>query len=799
MDENKDLEQASPKRRSLMDRLRTRTTDNINSLYKSTYYSDNENKTQLQLIKKDISNSIRDIMDNNNNNVGAPNISKLYERLFLKTQNDPNTVKDFEAIFGNNEFVQDIANSYLDNRWVRAIDQEIDEVLRYMPKLEEALQTIRDNVLSSDSFSKDYLTLESYFGVSNKDKEQFSRNIDILKNKYELLKNLKDWYYEISKYGEVFVYCVPYQKALQRLMDNKISTTGMNIATNYGESSIIIEESDGSIDKVQLEKEMYKYGDSDFDLHVDLESGIISSIVKSEKYARDKKKTIKGSSITEQYFAENGMEYSNGVTVLNENLTVDISNSMTPDLKFKNTFDHDIEMGKKLPVHHNFDNTLPDDLDLPNDLDISSNGLVDPQEQKRKLKDMNGCIVRKLDREKVTPIILNDVCLGYYYFEFDENQGLFDERYTTTGMVNTITGLMNNVRNDDFDVMHRRELLLRNIASKLSDKIDHKFIDANQDLKKEIYYILKYNDDLANSLAQHQSIRVSYIPPEDIHHMYFKLDTTTGRGITDLALSLIPAKLYVAIYVTNCLAIMTRGNDKRVYYVRQTVETNISKSLLKTINEIKKSNFNIRQVENINSVLNITGRFNDYIIPRGPDGQSPIEFEVMPGQQVEIKTDLLNILEESAINPTGVPIEIIQNRQSPDYAMQLTMSNSKFLRFVYDRQSDTEECFNPFLTKLYDIEFGSTDRIKTVLPPPLFINVTNTNQLIVNTNDYAENVGNIVMADEQNEMIKAKFLKEYKLYCLGSYLRTDIINKIIDKAKQETIEDIVSNPENLEQ
>jgi hypothetical protein len=272
--------------------------------------------------------------------------------------------------------------------------------------------------------------------------------------------------------------------------------------------------------------------------------------------------------------------------------------------------------------------------------------------------------------------------LGYYYFEFDNNQGIFDERYTTTGMVNTITGLMNSNRDENFDMLQRREELLRTIASQLADKIDTEFINDNQDLKKEIYYILKYNDDFNNAAAMHTNIRVSYIPPEDIHHMYFKLDEDTGRGISDLKLSLIPAKLWVAIYITNCLAIMTRGNDKRVYYVRQSVETNISKTLLKTINEIKKSNFGIRQVENINSVLNVTGRFNDYIIPRGSDGQSPIEFEVMQGQQVEIKTELLNLLEESAINPTGVPIEIIQNRQSPDYAMQLTMSNSKFLRFV---------------------------------------------------------------------------------------------------------------------
>jgi hypothetical protein len=243
---------------------------------------------------------------------------------------------------------------------------------------------------------------------------------------------------------------------------------------------------------------------------------------------------------------------------------------------------------------------------------------------------------------------------------------------------------------------------------------------------------------------------------------------------------------------------MTRGNDKRVYYVKQTVETNISKTLLKTINEIKKSNFGIRQIENINSVLNITGRFNDYIIPRGADGQSPIEFEVMPGQNVEIKTDLLNLLEESAINSTGVPLEIIQSRQSPDYAMQLTMSNSKFLRFVYFRQSQFQKQLNQLFTKIYDIEYNTNDQINVTLPPPLFINVTNTNQLITNTNDFCNNIVEIYMADEQDDVLKQKFAMELKKHYLGNYLNSDMITDIMNRARQNQTKSIVGDANNLE-
>ena len=760
----------------ILRRLAGTIQSNSDSLYKSAYYSEPANKQQLQAIKTDINNTIKNIMDTTTDTVGEPNISKLYERMLLNAQNDKSTVNDFERIFGDNEFVSNLTASYLDNRWVKALDMEIDEVLKYMPKLQEALDTISDNVLSADSFSKDYLNLVNTLTDGVTSDEQFDRNISDLKEAYDLLKLIKQIYKLTSKYGECFVYCVPYSKAIQKLLDKKYYNGGVVVKTNYSESSVMYESTTGDFSSF-TSKHNDLFGEEsknrDLNIKFQFENGIISSIVSGEKTVREQLEKVNEQSIFSEamYDIENpGRAYA-----------------------YNRIMDQDIEMNGKLPTHHKFDQTLGDSLTLPDDDSTSSDGLVTKDKQKRKIKEMNGCIVKILKRERVVPIILNDICLGYYYFEYDEGMELFDERMTNTGMINTLTGIRSNGRSEAFDNVQRRQDLLRSIASELADKIDAKFIDSNQDLKKEIYYILKYNDEFNSAVGSTNNIRVSYIPPEDIHHIYFELDETTGRGISDLQLSLIPAKLWVAIYITNCLAVMTRGNDKRVYYVRQSVESNISKTLLKTINEIKKSNFGIRQIENINSVLNITGRFNDYIIPRGADGQSPIEFEVMQGQNIEIKTELLNLLEESAINVTGVPIEIIQSRQSPDYAMQLTMSNSKFLRFVYDRQSDFQKLIGRLITNIYDVEYSTHDRISLTLPPPLFINVTNTNQLITNTSDYCDNIANIVMADEQDDNLKQKVAKELKIYHLGSYLNMSVINQIIDKAKQLRTKDSIVN------
>jgi hypothetical protein len=323
---------------------------------------------------------------------------------------------------------------------------------------------------------------------------------------------------------------------------------------------------------------------------------------------------------------------------------------------------------------------------------------------------------------------------------------------------------------------------MRFISSKLSNFIDSKFINANQDLRKEIYMILKHNN-LFNVDMQNQ-LKISFIPPEDMVHMYFQKDTKTNRGISDLDKSLLPAKLYTSLYVTNTIGILTRGQDKRVYYVRQNIDSNISQTLLNTINQIKKSNFGARELASVKNILNITGRYNDYVIPTGPTGDSPIQFEIMQGQNIDPKTELMNILEQMAINGTDVPYEYIQARQTVDYAVRLTMSNGKFLRKVFKRQAVVERFFSRILTMIYNSEFQTNEEIKVSLPPPAFLNITNTNQMIQNTNDYVENIVEMEAGGESEE-VKALFRQKLKRYYLSTYLDLKTINELKQKAIME--------------
>ena len=170
--------------------------------------------------------------------------------------------------------------------------------------------------------------------------------------------------------------------------------------------------------------------------------------------------------------------------------------------------------------------------------------------------------------------------------------------------------------------------------------------------------------------------------------------------------------------------------------------------------------------------------------------EAPIEFEIMPGQNIEYKTDLMNALEEMAVNATDVPLELIQARQSLDYAIQLSMTNSKFLRKVYKRQSIVEEFYSTILSRIYNCEFEECDSVDVNLPAPTFLNMTNINQLLQNTKEYVQNIVDTEMAD-QSEEVKARFTKKMMRYHTCTHVNTILI----DKFKSESIAEIAAEKE----
>ena len=787
--------------------LMQRVTSTLGSTYTSTYYSQPANADALKSLRDKIDSNIDRIVNANMDTAGVPSVSKLYSRLKI----DLDKAKSIGRTGDPGDFFNDALNyddfyaTFQNNRYLVEMDAEIDSTCKYFPDLEEALAVMREGVLSPDYFSKDFLTLTP---TSTQDMDSFNERAKDLKKRYNLLPFINDVYYETSKYGETFIYMVPYKTALSRLLTDKPNTNPMN-PNNYSQSEsgnvlfnldvskdkFVISESGthaiavgieaptvfseatsldttlknnkNGIDNVVLEgaqdgSRSLLDGNDQFHLKVELSySGVIESVIRNAETV-NKRKNIMESTASE--FRR---------TVLHEDKSLKIVK------KDKRT--------GKLSIA-GMEKEIGDD----GDEDLSPDGLIGYAKQsgENEVKvDVPGCVMAKIRREQVIPIYIgeNNTCLGYYYIELRSYEELEDFRGMNYIMSDSLTSIRgsNSGMNAPFNCVDptRQEELLKYVASQLSTFIDKQFINANQDLRQEIYAILKYND-LFNTPAI-DKMKITFIPPEDVIHVFFKLDPFTHRGISDLDRAMVPAKIYASMYITDAIGKLVRGQDKRVFYVKQSVDSNIAQTLMNVINQVKQGNFGFRQFSNINNVLNITGKFNDYFIPTSPSGDSPLQIEVLPGQQFTDNSEQMQQLREMAVNATDVPFEIIQMRQSVDYAMQLSMSNAKFLRKIYAKQGIFAPYLSRLVTKLYNFEYEETEDIEVTLPPPVFINTANTNQLVDNTKQYVQNIAEIELANEEDDKVKNEYMKKLFYFYIGTHIDISRHEEILRKAIQE--------------
>ena len=743
MARNKDNNNISP---GILRRLFS-LRNQMNGIYKDTYSADPTNKEELEKLTSGIEDNLSKIVSRNGGFEDISNVSRLYAAANLnKAVNDKEYIDSISEFFENRAIADALIASYTENKWIVELDNEIDTVCKYMPKLEEALDAIKDSVLSADNFEKEYITFTSP-NVANSELSKFSSNISKIKKDYKFYDKVERWYSDASKYGETFVWKAKYSKALSVLLSRK---NGNIAGIHYYQESVmdnsfitsttgvsILSESSISVNDILPEYNNFSAHGIKIEIN---KSGALESAI---------------SEVTEMSKVNNIIRESS-ISILETSFD---DNKVLPD-------------GFEIPKEFKKENT-------------SSDGLIDTSAKavdNRAIK-VNGVILKTLKRENMILLYIDDICLGYYYLEFLDNNGLdtfSDSMFTRRGM--SRTGYSNGAREQDkITQANATDELLKFLSATIVRSIDDKFINNNAYLKAEIYSILKYND--IQNASGLDRIRVTYLSPDDVEHIKFQEDPLTHRGISDLQKALIPAKLWCCLYITTTLGILTRGQDKRVYYVKQNVEQNIAQTMLNVINQIKKQNFNIMQIENMNSILGITGKYNDYIIPVGPSGDAPVSMEVMEGQNIDPQSDLLDKLEENAISSTGIPYELVVARLNLDFATQLTMSNSKFLRFVFKRQAKFEENLSRIMTTIYNAEIESENPIEVIciLPSPLMLNINNLNQIMDLVNQQAQTMAQIEYSDNNDPDIENKraiFVRNYIHFKLGGYLKQNEIENI---------------------
>lgn len=521
--------------------------DRVNKAYQDTYASRVDNRNDLESISNTIDTDLNSLLSKVNGQE-ISDISNLYLRLKNKetvgaTDTQKQVFNSIEEMFDSNQQFMDTIAMDAIRKSIQAHDYQIDLICKYMTKLEDAIDIKKDSVLSSDNFTKEFINVIT----SSSSKifiDTFNDRCTNLKDKYDIQEVFEDMYYKTSKYGEYFLYQVPYHRAFQRLLQRK-QRFGQGIHWESGD--LLFEASSMKLEDSPLtDKTLFdEMANNDMKVRVIFDdTGIVPEPIQFLKEAYDTKNRI--TSLSESWTTEDRQIFKEyGETKIKEALSFD---------------DGDQGIG-------------------------ANDGIFTTGKMNAKIKeDIPGTVMYEIPRQNCIPIYMNDTAVGYIYIKVSNNY--VDNMVLNGNTYNSLTTNL-NIMADEFD--KQNDLLVSDIAAMMAEKIDAKFINSNLDLKEQIYAVLRYNEYFCATHGTNM-ITVSFLPVEDVHHFYFKLDKKTHRGVSDLDKAIIPAMIYCLLYLNTTIGQIGRSQDKRVYYVKQNVEQNVARTLLNVVSQLKKGN-----------------------------------------------------------------------------------------------------------------------------------------------------------------------------------------------------------------
>jgi len=361
----------------------------------------------------------------------------------------------------------------------------------------------------------------------------------------------------------------------------------------------------------------------------------------------------------------------------------------------------------------------------------TSDGTVDLNNTKKtksdKFDEYSGCYIKYIDPRQMIPVKILDTTIGYYYVHGTDFQ-INKSPFSTTITVTNIRGGSGTYQNTE-DI---ETVFLSKITDKIVKSFDKKFLETNAKFKELILNALMYND------LYKRELRFQFIPAEYVVEYNINEDEN-GEGQSILKDSLFYAKLYLALLVFKMISIITKSNDTRVYYIKNSgIDQNITNKVQEVARSIKGRQINFMDLLNYNSIISKIGANKELFIPTGRSGERGIEFDILSGQDIPLNTDLMEMLHQNMVNGTGCPSVIMNFINEADYAKTLVMANSKFLARVISLQIDLNEP----TTQLYkllikhsniSISEEAIDSFEFKFNTPKTLNTNNLGDLINNT------------------------------------------------------------------
>lgn len=651
-----------------------RFADYFNNVSRSTVGYSQTNSIELDAKRRKLNQVINQQYDDMTSFSG-PDFSKfINDALRDPSGNETNLEKiinedatTFSTFFY--ERYKNINNKYED---LRMVTEQLCE-------LATAVTTLRDNITASDGMLADVSKTIVINGVSEDRRDELNEIIKDIEKKYNLDAKMHDIIIPNTlTYGDFFVFHQPYNRIFSKFELMRKSNPMLYQESYTGEKS-------PSIIKLATVKESSVNGKRIPKIEADGIDKDVETIYEAFDAAipidnQQERRQLTKSNI-KQYLLD---KYAN-IEIINDGSMplmedVEITSLSDPNIMKMLAAHKRKEKKKEKDQTFNDMKNLATPDSVVNTADINQDNQVLPE-----YKDVPGVYLKLMSPLRTVPVYVLDECIGYYLLY--ETYGTIRNNMLQNNQLNRTSLVFQHVRNKDAATS-----IVDVIAMRIIQKIDNKYVKNNPKFRELMVNALMYED------LYRKDFKVQFVSSEYMTHFKVNEDNETHLGVSMLRRSLFYAKLYMTVLIFKVVSTVTRSNDTRVFYVKQSgIDRDVQSQVQRAAREYKENQISFNDVASVNTLMSKAGHAKDMFVATGKSGEHPLEIDIVSGQQVDLNTDFIEFLRKNMINGTDVPAVILEYNDSADFARSIDMGHIKYASKVRSVQRE----LNTPCTELY--------------------------------------------------------------------------------------------------
>lgn len=689
------IEDLTPAEKKELDSIYANVDGMINQLELSLYGTTKKNDHET--LMNTFNDILKDQMNGLNHTTGSEVTSFMMD-LFANDKRLGWQSPDMESFLNSDDgqILSFISDAYK-NTMLKYAD--LNEIASQLIELKEAIAVMRDAIVSPDLTSGGISREIDFDYGSDDEKESNKSRLEFMEAKFKLQHIVKN--HIVTKtltFGTYYAIVIPYSKIfsdfMNKTMDPINGMSYLNDAKNSFAEKAIFESA--------TEREILPGGKKVDEILTEAAQDFLGQFSSDEKQVMYKVHVNDTKSYTESELMESVKQelkgYMENITVCNDFNPYNIIGESAEALQYYyNTFGENVNLFTSV-----MEGNAEDGM-------YSAKSFKKAKKKNEKMfENISDCYIEVVDPMHMMPFKILKSSIGYFFVR--------EEDYKVSNGIMTSSTYYNKYHNEG-----RHKTLIDTLVNQIVMSFDKSFLQKNAELKEIIAEALTYYD--LNS----KRVKFQFIPKEYVCEFKINEDEK-GEGVSMIEPSLFYAKLYLMLLLFKIVSIILYSNDTKVNYIRTSgIDKNISNKIQEIARDKQNHKVNIMDLMSYTTLLKKIGNGTEMYIPMGRGGERGYETEILQGQEVQLNTELMELLRNCYILGSGVPAAIINYLNEADFAKSIETANTKMQGRVMNYQID----FNSSITEFYQMvarhsktfeEDELIESISVTLTPPKFAN-----------------------------------------------------------------------------